>query len=573
MLGNVEAFPEEVEREPGITLKRERSRVAIYSNQQAWLEQAPRDLQAQGLVIEDAAKEECEAQPLPARKINRISAQRWVRSKSNADITQAQIAKIDQRSGQALRRVGAVYRFPNTTGPEGLVSLLPHALLIRIKPEVQKDAPSKAALAQRLQQLHLKEDIRLSKYSGEYSYFRVQDTSPLTAYQLRPLLRQQESRAIDDIRFETLPMTNTNLMVPNDPLYPPAGDGQPGQWNLQIIGAEKAWDIANGDPNVVVWLLDNGCNLGYTDGTGYAHPDLDLYDEGIYLEGMLPISTMRPGEKPYSRHGTGCAGVIAARINNNAGIAGLAGGCRIFPLTTNGATPTDAEVQRAFNYAAEQAVALAAKGVTARVLSMSVGVPWIAATQSPAGWDSTLIDPAIKAAYDADVVICVASGNALSGPEDDAIFYPARNPHVIACGASDEKDQRMSRHRGNSWGSCYGTELSVVAPGNGLPTTDVPAGTLGGPEYRTHFAGTSAAAPHVAGLAALILSHRKGRNLSAAQVRNIIESTANKVGVDATGQPLVYKNEPGKLNGPWNKEMGYGRINAKAALDAVNNLP
>ena len=109
------------------------------------------------------------------------------------------------------------------------------------------------------------------------------------------------------------------------------------------------------------------------------------------------------------------------------------------------------------------------------------------------------------------------------------------------------------------WGSNYGANLSVVAPGTGIPTTCIEGngdGGVWGTRYVAGFYGTSAATPHVAGLAALIRTVRPG--LDATGVRRLIESTADKVGSDPFDQRLA--------NGTWNKYVGYGRINVQRAL-------
>jgi subtilisin family serine protease len=77
-------------------------------------------------------------------------------------------------------------------------------------------------------------------------------------------------------------------------------------------------------------------------------------------------------------------------------------------------------------------------------------------------------------------------------------------------------------------------------------------------DYTVWFNGTSAAAPHVAGVATLILSVNP--NLTALQVRNIIESTAQKVG------GYSYQSTSAHPNGTWHQEMGYGLVNAYAAV-------
>lgn len=117
------------------------------------------------------------------------------------------------------------------------------------------------------------------------------------------------------------------------------------------------------------------------------------------------------------------------------------------------------------------------------------------------------------------------------------------------------------------WGSNYGSELDVVAPGVLIPTTDIQGSAgynttdgTGGNYYQT-FNGTSSATPHVAGVAALILSVNPG--LTQDQVRNIIESTCTKVG------SYSYSTVTGRSNGIWNSEVGYGCVNAYAAIQAI----
>ena len=121
----------------------------------------------------------------------------------------------------------------------------------------------------------------------------------------------------------------------------------------------------------------------------------------------------------------------------------------------------------------------------------------------------------------------------------------------------------------NWWGSNYGSALDVVAPGVKIYTTDI-SGSKGynsssgeNGDYNTNFNGTSAACPHVAGVAALVLSANP--SLSAQEVRRIIESTAQKVG------NYNYSYNSNRPNGTWNNEMGYGLVDAKAAvLKALN---
>ncbi len=124
-------------------------------------------------------------------------------------------------------------------------------------------------------------------------------------------------------------------------------------------------------------------------------------------------------------------------------------------------------------------------------------------------------------------------------------------------------------------GSNYGDQLDIMAPGVFIPTTDI-QNTAGynntnpihdndfsNRSYTNWFNGTSAATPHVAGVAALILSANPF--LTGQQVRNTIESTAQKVRTDL----YTYSTVSGRSNGTWNNQMGYGLVNAYSSTLAI----
>ncbi len=131
-----------------------------------------------------------------------------------------------------------------------------------------------------------------------------------------------------------------------------------------------------------------------------------------------------------------------------------------------------------------------------------------------------------------------------------------------------ERKSPTSSDGETNWGSNYGAALDVVAPGVKIYTTDAPG--IGGYEkegdydYTDRFRGTSAACPHVSGIAALILS--QAPFLTQKQVGNIIEKTARKVG------NYYYRHDPTRTNGAWNNEMGYGLVDAYAALDRASSI-
>jgi subtilisin family serine protease len=204
-------------------------------------------------------------------------------------------------------------------------------------------------------------------------------------------------------------------------------------------------------------------------------------------------------------------------------------------------------------------------------------------------WNHELIDLAIQNAFENNIVMCVCTQNF----DEPIIVYPATNPLVIACGATSTDDNRktpLSPDR-EKWGSNYGdvfvdnkwTGVSVVAPGIRCMTTDnmgnggyytgsggkdwsgIHYSNVGTPDgnYFFIFNGTSAATPHVSGLAALLKSLDPG--LSNVEIKNIIERTADKVG------DIPYTDNPNFPNGTRNQHMGYGRINLFKALDCAKS--
>lgn len=315
---------------------------------------------------------------------------------------------------------------------------------------------------------------------------------------------------------------STNSIIPNDTFFT-------NQWGLQRINAPLAWPLSEGDPNVVIAVLDEGVELG--------HPDLNMW----------PISystiTHTNDGSPVGNHGTACAGIIGARIDNSTGVSGLAGKCRIMAIATHFA---DTEVAEGLYFAADNG---------ARIVSMSFGVypSWMM-------WNFAIIEAALQYCHEKNVVLVAATGN-----EDQGISrFPATDPRTIGVGGSNRDDVRKAigdTSIESWWGACYGPDVDVVAPCLEIPTTDRLAGAGYTPtDYDQRFNGTSAATPHVAGLAGLIISVNPA--LTASEVRQIISQTTDKINVGS----YTYLPTAGKPYGTWNDQVGYGRINVERAV-------
>ena len=315
------------------------------------------------------------------------------------------------------------------------------------------------------------------------------------------------------------------------------------QWNLKNTGqycntsgidikAEGAWTISTGS-GIKVAVIDNGVQLNHTDLSGNLLPGFDAFD-----------GTTNGGQVYPDYHGTNCAGVIAA-IDNNIQIKGIAYNSKIIPIRMN-------EGEDLYDICFVNAMSFAVNN-DADIINCS----WSGGSPVPS--ITNAINSAVTNGRNGKgCVVAVSSGNSynpLAIPNN--VLYPATLSNVIAVGAIAPSGKRKSFTScdDENWASCYGDELDVVAPGVFIPTTTIGNG------YTGYFNGTSAAAPHVSGVAALMLSVNP--YLTAAQVKTIIEQTAQKVG------DYNYQTTTGRPNGTWCKKTGYGLINAHAAVAAA----
>ena len=321
------------------------------------------------------------------------------------------------------------------------------------------------------------------------------------------------------------------------------------QWNLNNTGQynpihrgidinyDNVSTIVPQQSDIVVAIIDDGVQLD--------HPDLS---EHIFGEGYDTFSRSSPSVV-HGYHGTACAGIIGAISNNGVGVRGIFNG-KLMPISN-----VMGSEQYMYFDRAEGIVYAADNG--ADVISNS----WRCIDNVSVIEDA--IEYAIENGRDGlGCVVVFASGNRDAG----VVSYPANSDErIIVVGALSpcgERKDSISCDGVEGWGSQYGHDLDVMAPGVFIPTTDLIG--LDGynlTDYNLDFDGTSAACPHVAAIAGLILSVNP--QLTAKQVADIIESTTQKVG----GYDYVPTED--RPNGKWNEEMGYGLVDAYAAVLAA----
>jgi hypothetical protein len=267
---------------------------------------------------------------------------------------------------------------------------------------------------------------------------------------------------------------------------------------LDRIHIDAAWAAAGQNlSSVIVAVVDTGVDL--------THPDL----EGKLVDG---INLVNAGAKPLddNGHGTNVAGIIAALINNDKGIAGIAPNAKIMPIKAleSDGTGGESKLGQGVRYAVDHG---------ANIVVLSLGL----------NKSSNELSATIQYAEDHNVLLIAASGN-----EGTSIKYPAAYPTVLAVGGVNA--DKHADYRSN-----FGPELALVAPWDVFTTK-----LGGGYEYKD---GTSMSAPQAAGVAALLLG--KYPQMTPLQVREQLMQSAEDL------------ETPG-----WDATTGYGMLRADLAL-------
>ncbi len=343
-------------------------------------------------------------------------------------------------------------------------------------------------------------------------------------------------------------------------------------------GIENAWHLTNGnrsvcgqsgDYNADIRVAD-AWNAGYTGGGikvgvidfyGFDmdHPDM----QGRWADGWDCINNTSYDQSNYyytnpnNAHGMAVAGIVGANGDNNEGAAGIAYGSTIVPFLIDG---SEASIIIAF----QKAMSL---DIDVDVINCSFGSYFYSPAIATEIQNATTVGRQLWG--EAHGIVVVASHGNDNNSDINSKQFPSEMEEVISVGATTPDDMRKLPNdgwdSGTTWGSNYGDLLHVSAPGICIYSTDYSGNDGYFSGNYINFNKTSAAAPIISGLAALILS--KDPQLSYAEVMELVSDGAEKTNNTDNGGSYDYNSNTTKPG--HNEQLGYGRVNIGLSLKST----
>lgn len=371
----------------------------------------------------------------------------------------------------------------------------------------------------------------------------------------------QNDSPVDPSNAGTYGLTDGNYL--DDP------EANNADYGLSITDALRAYkEIGYGDKTVVAGIIDTGINMKHKDFKDENGESIVLYAKscatdgtgGTYIGDGNPFTEIPIGLNwDKGAHGTHCSGTIAARGNNNIGIAGVA--WKNTKLISYQSLGVEGSGRTWSVYGAmadlTKIVAILRKPKANRSVAENNALPsYLQNTDFQITQETVPVNMSLGGSYGSEFAFAVLTNAvkhnilpviAMGNEGRYTAAYPAAFPGVLAVGATNGKDKKVHFSNSGAW-------ISVSAPGDGIKS----CGIHGEDDYET-MSGTSMATPFVTGTIAYLLSFDNAHKITPYQMKALLEKTADKVD-GATD---------------FTDSLGHGRVNVYKAAKAIKdgNIP
>lgn len=456
----------------------------------------------------------------PFLQVNESDCEFFLETPDGKPIKTQQLEKLERIFGDDWDWIGPVFDRDAGSDRAMLQSRfcpLPRSLVAELLPDVKPG---------QLEEILSREKLAWDKLAKHPTLIHLLFTGGKRehVYGLRDDLRKKYPKVFRSVRFENMPMLSPQQMGWNyaqTKMGPaPAATFNPVDW-----------------PVVPVVVIDRGVEFK----NHYGDIPQNKADFNHWNAKDCVASDGAPVGEDH--HGTSCAGIIAHISSHFFGMTAVPQRHPVMSIVVPNFT--DLQVATALTYCASDPKLIESGFVINLSASDAYGV-----------WDPSTIDPAVDLVAGIQGILCVSAGN----EGRNSVNYPANRHSVIAVAATDQYDRRVVKPT-FSWGSNYGYQVAAYAPGVKIPTLDLngPAGVsdVDGPlaSFHPSFEGTSAATPHVAALAAMIIRKCRFHNI-------YYDWEWMKYRISKTGD--IAKDPEGM------SMSGFRRIHAQRALDFHN---
>ncbi|MGQ9608776.1 MAG: S8 family serine peptidase [bacterium] len=458
---------------------------------------------------------------------------------------------------QLIRRVGYVIHLSKES-----LSFLTDELIVKFKANITEDKIN--AIARKFN-LNV---VRSIPYSANAYLFR---SGFLASYNILGICKELVKSDLVEYAEPNMVTTAVDDFTPNDYLF----SSQP---HHSIIDSEGAWDITMGDDDIIIAVVDSGCDFNHPDLSGDVAPDVPKIYQRFNFANHTPNTL-------DDSHGTKSTGIATASADNSEGVAGVAPGCRVM-MIRRPSSVTNLDFADMYIWIA---------GFDPYKNNPTSKPAWFPANISPGadvisnsfGLSQASLPGIMKDTFDfittygrngKGCVVVFSVGN--NNLDFTTYRHWAAYEKTIAVASSAISPPDATEVKVSS--SNFGSLVDVCAPGGGpaggteartLSTTNIGIGdTAGSLNAVTNdyddFGQTSCACPQVAGVAALMLSANS--HLTWVEVRDILRNTAEEIdtgNADPIGQ-WIDTDMDGVVD--FSQWYGYGRINAHNAVQEAN---